>query len=93
MPEDKSVAESKPSMAWRYIGAMLSEKKDGNMAASLTRVLTVACFVLWAGLAVAEALTQAITVPSTVQFTLWGLLGLKGAKDVTKAARGKGEAE
>ena len=40
--------------AWKYFGAMFMEKKDGEQAVSLTRLLALVCFAMllwkWGGL-------------------------------------------
>lgn len=66
--------------AWKYLGSMFMELKPGadgqqHQALSLTRVLTLVtfcgCFGMW---------LMAETEPmDSMLYTLWGLLGLKGA--------------
>jgi len=92
---------------WKYMGAMLMEPKgpDGEQAVSYTRVLGVilffCCLAIWitktfvAG-DVAPGPDGTITpvigdVPDGMLYTLWGLIGIKGAKDVAVGLKGGGE--
>ena len=76
-------------MMWQYLGAMMSEKKDGRMAASFTRVLGVSMFLLCNLLWVLEIAGAVISgPPSEMVYTLWGLIGVKGAKDFAKSLQG-----
>ncbi len=77
---------------WNYIKALLSEKKDGAATGtpSMTRVALILTLLVWAGLAVAEGVTEAVIVPQTVEITLWGLIGLKGVTTSAKALKGSG---
>ena len=80
----------KTSLTWKYLGSMMMEKKDGHMAASFTRVLGVVlffiCCVLWT---IGSIWPGSVgTVPAAMVTTLWGLIGIKGAKDVAKAVKG-----
>lgn len=63
---------------WKYFGAMFMEKKDGEQAVSLTRMLALVCFAMllwkWGGLtgqvdpAVAKALVDAsLDVPTALK--------------------------
>ncbi len=71
------VTKAKHSI-WKYFGAMMMEKKNGVQAVSYTRtlgiVLFIACMVMW--------LVGSGEVPQSMLWTLWGLIGIKGAKDV-----------
>ena len=77
------------TLIWKYLGAMMTERKNGGMAASFTRVLGVVTFVVWLTLTVMETLNgEAWTVPDQLTYVLMTLIGIKGAKDVGKAIRG-----
>jgi hypothetical protein len=87
--KEGGVPEKKSSFVWRYLGAMMTEKKNGGMAASFTRVLGVITFVVWMTLMVMQTLNpDAWVVPGELTWVLVSLIGIKGAKDVGKAIRG-----
>lgn len=74
---------------WKYLGAMMTEPKgpDGEQAVSFTRLLGVVlftvCLVIWIiGACLGSPELSKALVPDGMLFTLWGLLGIKGAKDV-----------
>ena len=67
---------------WKYFGAMMMEDKDGTQAVSYPRTLGLCLFGMCAykwgiGTEVVESMLM----------TLWGLIGIKGAKDVAAAFR------
>jgi len=66
----------------KYFLAMFLEKKDGEYAISFTRVLGslafVACMIGWV-----MELVKAGTVNENLVWTLWGLIGIKGAQTVS----------
>lgn len=90
---------------WKYLGAMMMEEKGsgGDQAVSFTRVLGVVlfacCLVIWVTktfLAPDPTLTadgsvlQVVgDVPDGMLYTLWALIGIKGAKDVAVGLKGK----
>jgi len=65
---------------------MMMEEKSGVQAVSFTRVLSLVLFisalVMWYGAGFGKADTM---VPDSMLYTLWSLLGMKGAKDVATA--------
>lgn len=69
---------------WKYLGAMMMEEKDGHQAVSYTRTLGVVlfacCLVAW--------MVKGGDLPDMMVYTLWGLIGIKGAKDVAKGLKG-----
>jgi hypothetical protein len=82
----------KPKKVWKYFGAMFMEAKgpNGEQAVSFTRFLGVIlfglCLSVWtmnlfAGLDETGAYIV-WDVPDGLLYTLWGLIGIKGAKDV-----------
>ena len=77
---EESIKNANPF--WRYFGAMLSETKDGKQAVSYTRVLGLILFLLalwmWSG-----RLGGSGEVPESMLYTLWGLIGVKSARDIT----------
>ena len=75
----KAVTTTKKSI-WKYFGAMMMEEKDGQQAVSFTRVLGVILFVqaLW----VWSGFSSQADIPDSQLFTLWGLIGIKGVKDL-----------
>ena len=74
------------SAAWRFVGAMFSEDKNGIQAISLHRILAfilfVACLCLWLA-------SEKGVVHDSMLHTLWGLLGINGAHKVVSALRPK----
>ena len=91
----EQAVQEKPNTWWKYLGAMMMEEKAGHMAVSYTRtlglILFFACLAIWC---VATFMTQeagklAIDVPQNMIYTLWGLIGIKGGKDIAKAFNGK----
>ena len=64
---------------WKYFGAMMMEQKNGSQAVSYTRTLGLIlfgiCVSMWTGLIAGE-------VPDSMIYTLWGLIGIKGGKDI-----------
>lgn len=77
--------------AWKYLGSMFMEEKNGTQAVSLHRVLAlvafVACMILWFW-----GESQSVTadkVPDSLLYTLWGLLGINGAHKVIMPFTGK----
>lgn len=75
------VAGAKRGM-WRYFGAMMMEQKDGIQAVSYTRTLGLILFGMCA-----YKWSMGIDVVESMLMTLWGLIGIKGAKDVAAAFR------
>lgn len=91
---------------WKYLGAMMMEPKgpDGEQAVSYTRtlgvVLFVCCLVIWIAKTFLAptptpgedgAVIQLVgDVPDGMLYTLWGLIGIKGAKDVAVGLKGNG---
>ena len=77
--------------AWKYLGATFMEAKgpNGEQAVSYTRLLGVilyaACLTLWIASTVAPA--KFGSVPEGMLYTLWGLIGIKGARDVAQHLR------
>jgi len=81
---------------WKYLGAMMMERKVGGMAASFTRVLAISlfipCLVIWILKAVQGDVVDGVMVggvPDDMLHTLWVLIGIKGAKDVAKGVKGQ----
>ena len=75
----------KPSRFWKYLGAMFMEKKNGTNAVSFTRVLALVTFAMvsvkwWLGDG---------SVPETMLYTFWGLVGGKTAESMMAIFRGK----
>ena len=76
--------------AWKYLGAMFMEPKgpDGEQAVSFTRflaiILFIACLFIWI---VGVFSGRPLPISDGMLFTLWGLLGIKGAKDVAVGLR------
>lgn len=68
---------------WRYFGATMMEQKDGVQAVSFTRSLAIVLFIqamwIWSGM------SEQTEVAQSMLHTLWGLIGIKGAKDVAGA--------
>ncbi len=81
---------NKPSFIWRYLGAMMTEKKNGGMAASFTRVLGILTFALWITLIL--CLSFGVKVPElaiyTVTTVLMTFVAGKSVKDFGKALKG-----
>jgi hypothetical protein len=82
------------TLIWKYLGAMFMEPKgpNGEQAVSFTRflgfILFIACLCIWvAGTFTAEPLT----IADGMLYTLWGLIGIKGAKDVAIGLRREGK--
>ena len=79
---------------WKYFGAMMMEDKNGQQAMSYTRclglVLFLACLCIWlmATFMTAEKGAPPMDVPPGMLTTLYGLIGIKGAKDVAGAFKG-----
>lgn len=69
---------------WKYFGAMFLEQKDGHWAVSFTRVLGLSLF---GALVVVSIGWTEKALPDQLWWTLWGLLGIKGAKDVAQGLR------
>lgn len=74
---------------WKYLGAMFMEPKgpNGEQAVSFTRflaiILFVCCLMIWlTGALAGDAESAEIYVPEGMLYTLWGLVGIKGARDV-----------
>jgi hypothetical protein len=101
-----SAVDATKKSFWKYLGAMMMEPKgpDGEQAVSYTRVLGVVlfvcCLVIWitktfvAG-EVAPGPDGTVVpvigdVPDGMLYTLWGLIGIKGAKDVAVGLKGNG---
>ena len=79
---------------WKYLGAMMTEMKAGQMAASFTRVLGLIMFVLCNAMWLLEAADViADGPPSAMVGVLMGLIGIKGLKDTAKAFKGKSSYE
>ena len=83
-----ALAVSPKHQAWKWIGSLFMERKadaagEMHLAASLTRVLTLALFisvsVYW--------WVKPTDVPASMVHTLWGLLGLKGVYSIADAVR------
>lgn len=81
-------------IVWKYLGAMMMDPKgpDGEQAVSFTRLLGVilffACLVIWLVNAFSGALEPPeLYVPEGMLWTLWGLIGIKGARDVANGFR------
>ena len=76
---------------WKYLGAMFMEAKgpDGEQAVSFTRllglILFIACLGIWlgnfAGSPDENGVCAFFDVPQGMLYTLWWLIGVKGAKD------------
>lgn len=78
------------SKFWKYLGAMMTEKKDGVMAVSFTRTLGTVLFLICTGLWITATVSDAVgSVPPEMVHTLWGLIAIKGAKDVAKGLKGE----
>ncbi len=73
--------ESVRHHAWKWIGSLFLEEKNGHWAMSLTRVLTLAISIqamwIWTGLSEQKDLPEGM---------LWVLLALLGAKTGNKIA-------
>lgn len=80
----KQAMDKTKGTIWKYFGAMMMEEKNGQQAASYTRtlglVLFIACLTMWYGLGGQGPFSN--EVPESMLYTLWGLIGIKGAKDV-----------
>ncbi len=89
------VAKTKHTV-WKYLGAMMMEEKDGHQAVSYTRTLGVVlfacCLVAWmvkAFMVPGEGEMPSVgDLPDMMVYTLWSLIGIKGAKDVAKGLKG-----
>ena len=91
MEKVKTAMDGTKATVWKYFGAMMMETKDGKQAVSYTRtlglVLFFACLIIWGAstfMAGAEDGTQ-YDVPQGMLYTLWGLIGIKGGKDIATA--------
>ena len=86
-PESMLPQSMRPPKLWKYFGAIFMEEKSGHQAVSYTRVLGFVLFLaslpMWYGLGGAGA--DGHDVPQTMLYTLWGLIGIKGGKDIAKA--------
>jgi len=82
-PEGRALALTKKSI-WKYFGAAFMEKKDGEYAVSLTRLLALICFGLlmyqWG---------VGVSVQETLLWTFWGLIGGKTAESMIAIWKGK----
>jgi predicted anti-sigma-YlaC factor YlaD len=78
-----------PTKIWQLFGAMMTEDKAGHQAVSFTRVLAIALLslavLMWLGVVGPHQDTG--EVPQTLLTTLWGLIGMKAAKDVIAGVR------
>lgn len=84
--------KNRSSFAWRYLGAMMTECKDGVMAVSFTRVLGTLTFLLWVALVMLFTLSdgvQNIEALYVVTSMLGTLVAGKAVKDFGKALRGR----
>lgn len=87
MPEEFQKLSGIRTVVWKYLGAMCMEPKgpNGEQAISFTRflgiILFVCCLLIWLVSGLSEE-PLAIYIPDGMLYTLWGLLGIKGAKDV-----------
>lgn len=85
---------------WKYLGATFMEPKgpNGEQAVSFTRLLGVVLFLACLGIWLAKAFMgpgpdgaeTALDVPDGMLYTLWGLIGIKGAKDVAVGLKKNG---
>lgn len=74
---------------WRYLGAMMTEKKDGSMAASWTRTLGLVTYLVWMVLIVMQTFGVAeVKVPWELTAGMGSFAGIKGLKDFGKALKG-----
>lgn len=78
------------TIIWKYLGAMFMEAKgpNGEQAVSFTRflgfILFVTCLCIWV---VGTLTDEPLVIQDGMLYTLWGLLGIKGAKDVAIGLR------
>jgi len=86
----KAMLEGTKHQAWKWIGSLFmapktNAKGETELAASLTKVLTlgmfVALLVYW--------YVAPDRVPDSMVYTLWGMLGLKATHMVSGAIRAK----
>jgi len=85
------------SRIWKYLGAMFMEPKgpNGEQAVSFTRllglILFITCLGVWVMNYFAEPLPDGTCVvwdiPDGMLYTLWWLIGIKGAKDFAQGFR------
>lgn len=69
--------EAAKQYGWTFLGSMWMERKNGGWGVSLHRILGTILFgvCLWLWLSGYE-------VPDGLVYTLWGLLGINGAKSL-----------
>lgn len=75
--------------AWKYLGAMFMETKNGYLAVSFTRLLGLILFIVCLGIWTTAYFVDpnesgtCVTwdIPDGMLYTLWWLLGIKGVKD------------
>jgi len=82
----KEVVSGTKGTIWKYFGAMMMEDKGGKQAVSYTRTLGLilfgSCMLIWNGVG-----GTAGVVPQSMLWTLWGLIGIKGGKDIAAALK------
>lgn len=78
---------------WKYFGAMFMEKKNGEMAVSLHKVLGLVmffwCLWQWSYPDVNADGEVMVGVDSDAVYTLWGLLGLKAVSMFRRSPPGE----
>lgn len=86
----KIAQPSQHSWIWRAFTAMITERKDGVMAISFTRLLGAITFFAWLTLEILFATGVTETAPTTTMVgILASLIGIKGFKDGMKALKGR----
>ncbi len=81
------MTERQKNLAWKWLGSMFMEEKNGQQAMSLTRALTVALMAqamwIWAGV------SEQPDLPDGMLWVLCGLLGVKSVNTAVGAIKGK----
>lgn len=86
----KEIAQDpqKVSLLWKFFGAMILERKEGERALSLTRVLTLICFLcivsIWMGVPFLPT-----EVPEPMMEIFYVLLGGKTVESVAAIIKNK----
>lgn len=77
---------------WRYFTAMMTEKKDGVMAISLTRVSAIGWGIFLVTIITLRLFGVISELPSEILLTVagiyGGLVGLKAVRDTINTAKG-----
>jgi hypothetical protein len=93
MSSTTAIQDVKPSLR-RYITAMMTELKDGQVALSFTRALSVWMFffvhIVWI-LNLVGVLNEQL--PKEAYYTMWGLMGMRFGNDVVGKIKGNGNSQ